>query len=333
MKIVFLVRLYKPHIGGVEKHVEKLSREMVRLGHQITIVTTQHESSLSPEEEVNGIKIYRIPKDYGQKKLKVWWWLITNRSLLHYVDLVHAHDVYWWYLPLRMLWPKLPSYTTFHGWEGKFPPSIKAKIWRKLAEILSRKNICVGEFIGKWYGTRPDLITYGATDQTPLAPGNTNSVSVIGRLSNDNNMHEVIEALKSVQTQYSKLHIRFIGDGQCAWEAARVGQVFGFVDNISHQFEASQWIICSSYLTILDALAAGRTIFSIYTNPLKHDYLTTHPQAASLNIASNYQDLAGMLLAQLGSTRLNTNKIKTGQEWALSQTWSKLAGEYLKLWG
>lgn len=41
--ILFLVRLYHPHIGGVEKHVETIAKLLINKGFSITILTEQFE--------------------------------------------------------------------------------------------------------------------------------------------------------------------------------------------------------------------------------------------------------------------------------------------------
>ena len=59
MRIVQLTDFYRPTIGGLERHVETLSREAVRLGHEVTVVTLR--SGDRPErEEIDGVRVVRI---------------------------------------------------------------------------------------------------------------------------------------------------------------------------------------------------------------------------------------------------------------------------------
>jgi glycosyltransferase involved in cell wall biosynthesis len=59
MHILQLSDFYRPIIGGLERHVETLSRELVRLGHTVTVVTLQ--TSDAPAEEIlDGVHIIRI---------------------------------------------------------------------------------------------------------------------------------------------------------------------------------------------------------------------------------------------------------------------------------
>jgi glycosyltransferase involved in cell wall biosynthesis len=59
MHILQLTDFYRPVIGGLERHVETLSRELVRLGHTVTVVTLQTGDEPA-EETLDGVHILRI---------------------------------------------------------------------------------------------------------------------------------------------------------------------------------------------------------------------------------------------------------------------------------
>ena len=67
-------------------------------------------------------------------------------------------------LPFRFLCPTKKVYTTFHGYEGNSIPTKKAILMHKISEKLSNGNICIGDFLEKWYGTKATYISYGATE-------------------------------------------------------------------------------------------------------------------------------------------------------------------------
>ncbi|MBU0457444.1 MAG: glycosyltransferase family 4 protein, partial [Nanoarchaeota archaeon] len=59
MKILFVLENYLPHIGGVEIVFKNLSEGLVRLGHDVSIIT--HRLKKTKEFElINGVKIYRV---------------------------------------------------------------------------------------------------------------------------------------------------------------------------------------------------------------------------------------------------------------------------------
>lgn len=59
MHILQLSDFYRPVIGGLERHVETLSRELIRLGHTVTVVTLQ-TGELPAEETLDGVRVIRI---------------------------------------------------------------------------------------------------------------------------------------------------------------------------------------------------------------------------------------------------------------------------------
>ena len=59
MRILQLTDFYRPTIGGLERHVETLSTELIRLGHTATVVTLKIGDR--PEHEVlDGVHVHRI---------------------------------------------------------------------------------------------------------------------------------------------------------------------------------------------------------------------------------------------------------------------------------
>src|SRR5688572_6998345 len=61
MKILTVLTYYRPHTSGLTIYAERLARAFVRRGHQVTVMTTQYEPSLSREEVMDGVRIIRVP--------------------------------------------------------------------------------------------------------------------------------------------------------------------------------------------------------------------------------------------------------------------------------
>jgi glycosyltransferase involved in cell wall biosynthesis len=57
--ILQLTDFYHPVIGGLERHVATLSKEFIRLGHSVAVVTLQ-SGDLPDEETVDGVRVIRI---------------------------------------------------------------------------------------------------------------------------------------------------------------------------------------------------------------------------------------------------------------------------------
>src|SRR5258708_682700 len=134
MKIVFICRLFYPHIGGVEKHVMEISTRLINKGHEVTVITEAFENA-PLEEKINRIKVYRIATGAEDKfkKFRIWKEMWHLKKIIEEADIVHCHDVFFWYMPFRLLYPRKCVYTTFHGYES-YPIRKSAVAVRKLSE-------------------------------------------------------------------------------------------------------------------------------------------------------------------------------------------------------
>ena len=61
MRTVYVFHNYYPVLGGIERAIQKLAEELVKLGHEVHIITSVHGAEDRPkEEELNGISIHRV---------------------------------------------------------------------------------------------------------------------------------------------------------------------------------------------------------------------------------------------------------------------------------
>ena len=144
---------YRPAIGGVEKHLEKLCEGIERIGMQVTILTKSHKSDLKNQEVVGTTRIIRIPFGWDRNPFLVYIWMVLNRKQFSKFNIVHCHDpmpLLQWYLPLRILYRHRPMFATFHGYE-RDPVPIVFKILRKIAIFFVKASICIGHFIPRIY--------------------------------------------------------------------------------------------------------------------------------------------------------------------------------------
>ena len=52
---------YVPHLGGVERYVDKLSEGLIKRGYKVIIVTSKHTADLDSYEVKGNLTIYRLP--------------------------------------------------------------------------------------------------------------------------------------------------------------------------------------------------------------------------------------------------------------------------------
>lgn len=60
--IALFTGYFLPHLGGVERYVDKISKELAANGYRVVIVTSNNDNNLVPYEQIdNNRSIYRIP--------------------------------------------------------------------------------------------------------------------------------------------------------------------------------------------------------------------------------------------------------------------------------
>lgn len=353
MNILFMARLYNPHIGGVEKHVEKISLELIKKGHKVTVLTEKFDKKLSNYETIDKINIARIDAggDNWFKKFRIWVNVLNNIKLIRDANIIHVHDVFFWYLPFRFIFPRKKIYITFHGYEGNSIPGVKAKLMHKIAEKLSNGNICVGDFLKKWYGTKPDYVIYGGVDiPSKLKIKNTYFVEdfvkrekfkilFIGRLEEETGFMEYLRALKLLKKRSRQFEITILGDGFLMRKAKEfcikheINAVFkGSVKNVDSYVVKSDLIFTSRYLGILEALSFKKFVFANFNNAIKKDYLEMTPFAKYISISKDHKDLLNQIEYYLKNNQNRNEMVDRGFNWAKNQTWDNLVLKYMKLW-
>lgn len=387
MKILFLTRRAWPEIGGVEKHVLEVSKELVKQGHEVTVVS-EDDGSFSRSllanrpsglqgETFGTVRTHKITVGVNEKlkKFEIWKWLFKHRDLIKGADLVHAHDVGFWYWPFRFLYPGKPFFMTFHGWEEKFPVPFKNKIVRKISEKMAKGNICVGEYLQKWYGTRADYVIYGGVDVSPrrshgftnvqpatfeVGPRKTIELLFIGRLEKETGIMTYLRAinilnfaksfirsllaetplrLRAPRGQGETFKTTILGDGplrnrieQYIKENKLNTLVLGFVDDQEKYLQKARFVFTSGYLSILEAMAAKKLVFSVFENPLKEDYLKMTPFKKFIIICQTPEELAKKIRFYLKNPQKEKKMTETAYNWVKGQTWEKVAEKYIKLW-
>ncbi len=60
LKILICMLYYFPHRTGMQLYIQRIAEELVRRGHQVTILAAKHRPDLLPDEMINGVRVVRL---------------------------------------------------------------------------------------------------------------------------------------------------------------------------------------------------------------------------------------------------------------------------------
>lgn len=253
MKILFLTRKSWPHIGGVEKHIEEIGKRIEKRGNSLKIISEK-------DIKYPHIKIFGL--------FYIWFWLFKNRKIILDSDIIHVHDVFVWYLPLRLLYPYKKVFVTIHGleWDNSF--NKVSLLQKRLAVQLSNGSIGIGRFLEKYTGVGFTKILYGGVPNYRLIGNKEKGTFLyVGRLEENTGLGEFLKYLKNIKFK----KVDFIGDGRMKGECEKFGKVHGFTDPTKF-YKKAEIVVPSGYLTYLEAVGYGCKIKTFYSTPLKKEY-------------------------------------------------------------
>lgn len=92
MRVVAFITYYHPHWTGLTRHARLVAEGLAARGHRVTVVTTRHLPELAPEEELEGVRVVRLPVvgrvSRGMVAPAVFW---RAPGLIREADVVHLH--------------------------------------------------------------------------------------------------------------------------------------------------------------------------------------------------------------------------------------------------
>lgn len=152
MKIAHISPHYYPSIGGVEKVVKEICEELVKLGHDVSVITTkrlqknQKKIHLKNYEIINGVKVHRFFSLFSLGHMSfepaaLLHFVLNNYDIVHMHSLRHPHTIY---LPLIKIFKEnvlvMQGHTHFEN--GKFKTFLYRNFDNILFKTLYKKINC-----------------------------------------------------------------------------------------------------------------------------------------------------------------------------------------------
>ena len=343
---------YPPLIGGVERHVYEIHKELGNKGFKGKIyVINNKPKEIDIKEDIAWLEPKKLLGWIPRTKRINIIWKISCAILKNRKAKIHFHyfGTFYYMIPFLKLFRVINrSYITFHGWGGKYPINHKTIKKRKECTTKSAGSINIGHFIERWYGTRADIVSYGGVDidkyyydKQPSLNREKIKIAYIGRFAEDTGIYKLILGVKEYCKRYKNMRIELhlFGDGNISKTLLHIDENIKLTIKVENPIIDSSLIIrdyeiifACGYLTILEALCANRIVFSYYNDSIREDYLRMHPVTSSLFICGDEDSFIDGLNRCVNKSSDVLKKCESGWEWSKKQTWAKLAGKYISLW-
>lgn len=116
-KVLHVAPFYPPHLGGLENHVEVLSRRQAAQGLDVTVLTSNGDGTL-PDDGVHGRRVVRLPSLRTDGDSLPLGLLRGMSGPAGSIDVIHFHGHHFYSTTVGALHRRLegtPSVMTFHG--------------------------------------------------------------------------------------------------------------------------------------------------------------------------------------------------------------------------
>jgi len=262
MKIIQTPARFYPFIGGVENYVYYLSKELVKLGHDINVICA-NEPEVAENEIINGIKVKRLP--YIGK--------IANTNITPYLpfalsnedfDILHTHVPTPWsadWSNIISKFKKKPLIVTYHNdiigtgiahYIAGFYNSTALKSLLNEVDriIITQANYLQSSPYLKKYENKIDLIPVGV-DVEKFKSFNANKnkytiffLSLLDEFHKYKGLDYLLKALKHVKKEIPDVKLIIGGKGKLLGYYRKMAYDFGLKDNVEfHGFIPEEKIV------------------------------------------------------------------------------------------
>lgn len=241
MRILIVLTYFYPHKSGLTVYAIRQAQALAALGHEVTVLTSQYDSSLPREEWNQGVRILRLPVAFHLSK-----GVIMPRMPLTAYRLIGESDVVNLHVPqvdaaLVALLAKLrrkPVVLTYHcdlimptgivnqlaGWAAGLANRISAG----LADVIvhntrdfAEHSSFLQKFLGKLTVIAPPIEVHPVSQEDidrfyatyNLQPGHP-VIGMVARLATEKGVEFLVEAMMEVLKVQPQARVIFVGEYQ-----------------------------------------------------------------------------------------------------------------------
>jgi glycosyltransferase involved in cell wall biosynthesis len=360
MKIIQTPVRFRPYTGGVENYVYYLSRELVKLGHEVTVVCA-NEPKTKNYEVIEGVKIKRLyyPFKIANTNItpKLPYELLNGEF-----DVMHTHLPTPWSADWSALISKIrgkPLVLTYHNnIFGSSVASHLANLYRKTIMkfvlgkadtiiVTNKKQLKFSPFLGD-YIEKIKIIPPGVDTQKfkpTKIEKEENSLfflSVLDMFHEYKGLNYLLEALKIVKKEIKDVKLTVGGEGELTDYYKSLSHQLGLQNNVDFigyvpdselvkQYNRSELFVLPSYsaeqegfgIVLLEAMACGLPVVTTDIAGVSEEIEKRY--AGAVIRPANTAELARAITMFLHNERLIRKSGRVARELAKKYGWGRVA--------
>jgi glycosyltransferase involved in cell wall biosynthesis len=289
-----------PLMGGIESHIHEVSSRLVKLGHEVTVISTDPTGRLARQETINGVRFIRVPTWLSQTDYYFAPALYKQIMELD-LDVAHIQGYHTFVPPIGMLSAirkKVPFVITFHsgGHSSGIRKLLRPIQWKSLSPLVRQaaRHIGVSEFEANFFSramgvARQKFTVIPNGSELPAAPAAVANKSgtlilSIGRLERYKGHHRAIQGVHKLQWRIPDVRLTILGSGPYENELRKLVKTLRLGEKVSFQSippadrqmmasalsAADLVVLLSEYeahpVAVMEALAMGRRVLTTDTS-------------------------------------------------------------------
>ena len=362
MRVALITEFYYPHLGGVTEHVHNLAKQLERMGHQPTIITSRMGDHTHDEPYVRRIGRSVVVYSSGSfARVTVGSGLRRQiREILREerIDVVHVHSgltpTFGLVGPSAADDLGLPVVVTFHSWFPRAPlfwlfqGPLQRRLERHAAAIAVSQ--LGSEAHARYFQTEWDVIPNGVDTEFFVppaggAPGDPAAPQLLflGRMDPRNGLDVALRAMPDVISAYPGVTLTVAGDGPLRSRYERMARPMGdhirFIGAVNgdrpERYGAADLMLvpitkASWSVTILEAMACGVPMVASDITGFRQQI--EHGREALLVPVADVPRWSAAVLELLGDPARRAAMSRLGRAKALEYSWPRIAERVLEVY-
>jgi len=252
MKIMLVTPYFYPKIGGLENYALNVAKGLKAQGHDVFVVTSNHETKEYLDEKVEDLRVIRLPIGLKVSNTPLgfkWYFQLKKIIKTEKPDVINAHSPVPGMADMAFAArSKVPFVTTYHAGslkKGGSPIDVVLSFYEKtfLKHMLRRSNEVASvypAFVEKLIGSKKEVhfIPPGVSPEFKPRRGKypaSQTILYVGRIEKSSSwkgIDTLIDSMREVLLRFPEARLQLVGEGDAVDDYKQLAQKYGIQDRI-----------------------------------------------------------------------------------------------------